>query len=174
MPTNIQTFPSLDDAIALAEFAHRNQRDQAGEPYIRHPMRVLRAVQEQGAAPYVQIAAVLHDVTEDTAYTPAMLLSLGVLPAAVDIIKLVDRDYSELLFLDSRPEWRAMSRSSQEYKDARDDFYYFYIRLNPGALQLKLADIGDNQLPWRVVYLPQAKQAYLREKYTKAIKLLTE
>lgn len=177
----IQTFSSLDDAIALAEFAHRNQRDQSGAPYIRHPMRVLAAVQEQGAPPYVQIAAVLHDVTEDSAYTPQILLDLGVLPAAVDIVKLLDRHVSGAKFhalnigRDSEydsPKRRAWYPSLGP--DAQDEFYYAEIRNNPGALQGKLADIGDNRLPWRVVYLPRERQIRLDIKYTKALKLLTE
>ena len=60
------------------------------------------------------------------------------------------------------------------YRDARDAFYYRQIRKNEGAKQLKLADIADNSLTWRVVYLPERKQAALHEKYTKARKLLTE
>ena len=165
----LQTYSSLDDAIALAEFAHRNQRDQSGAPYIRHPMRVLQAVQEQGAPPYVQIAAVLHDVTEDTKYTPDILLDLGVLPAAVDIVRLVDRHVSKLA-------WITLSKgvAIRHFPGSADEFYYAQIRRNPGALQVKLADIGDNRLPWRLVYLPQTKQDRLNEKYTKAIKLLTE
>ena len=40
-----QKFKTLNDVIALAEFAHRNQTDQAGMPYIDHPRRVIQAVQ---------------------------------------------------------------------------------------------------------------------------------
>lgn len=168
----IQSYSTLDDAIALAEFAHRNQRDQAGEPYIRHPMRILRALQEQGARSYEQIAGVLHDVTEDTRYTPSILLELGILPAAVDIIKLVDRHHSKY-------KWAQMSayhfqETGEEFKLSADEFYYHEIRNDPGALKLKLCDIGDNTLPWRVVYLPKPKQEYLNKKYTLALKLLTE
>lgn len=171
MPT-LQTYSSLDDAIALAEFAHRNQRDQSGAPYIRHPMRVLAAVQEQGAPPYVQIAAVLHDVTEDTKYTPEMLLELGILSAAVDIIKLVDRKHSRALHV--RTATRHYQEFGSDWDTGVDEYYYMQIRENPGALQVKLADIGDNRLPWRVVYLPLTKQKHLNDKYTKALKLLTE
>lgn len=41
----MQKFKTLSDAIALAEFAHRNQYDKAGMPYIAHPKRVMEAVQ---------------------------------------------------------------------------------------------------------------------------------
>lgn len=161
----MQTFKSLDDIVALATFAHRNQTDKAGMAYIEHPLRVMRAVQAQGAMPYVQMAAVLHDVTEDTAFTPDMLLALGVPEAAVEIVRLVDRDYSLDVY------------SGEQEKGTiactKDEFYYLNIRKNPGAVQVKLADIGDNLQPWRLSYLPEDTQDRLRVKYHKAINLLT-
>lgn len=161
---------TLDDCIRLAEFAHFHQRDKAGEPYVKHPKRVLKSVQEQGAQPYVQMAAILHDVTEDTKFTCDMLLNLGVPEAAVEIVKLVDRDFSKNVFVN----WStAFTSDDVEYFWTPDDFYYAQIRKNPGAVQVKLADIGDNLQPWRLSYLPEATQIRLREKYAKAIELLT-
>src|SRR5690348_1607586 len=90
----MQKFSTLQDAIDLAEYAHRNQFDKAGMPYIDHPKRVLAAVQGQGRQPYIQIAAVFHDITEDTAFTPSMLPELGFSEAAVEIVALLDRDIS--------------------------------------------------------------------------------
>ena len=58
------------DAYALAAEAHKEQRRKTGEPYIIHPIAVARIVAEElelGANPV--IAAFLHDVVEDTAYT---------------------------------------------------------------------------------------------------------
>ena len=58
------------DAFALAKEAHSAQRRKSGEPYIIHPIAVARIVAEElelGANPI--IAAFLHDVVEDTAYT---------------------------------------------------------------------------------------------------------
>jgi len=94
----MQKFKTLSDVIALAEFAHRNQVDKAGLPYIEHPRRVLAKVQAQGALPYVQMAAILHDVTEDTAFTPEILLTLGVPESAVEIVRLLDRDASAVWY----------------------------------------------------------------------------
>lgn len=176
----MQKFKTLSDVIALAEFAHRNQTDKAGMPYIKHPMRVMQNVQAQGAMPYVQMAAVLHDVTEDTAFTPDMLLDLGVPEAAVEVVRLCDREHSSNLF-DAMNCGRDTGTSHHKGKvwymalgkDARDEFYYGEIRKNSAALQVKLADIGDNLQPWRLNYLPAEKQAYLRDKYAKAINLLT-
>lgn len=142
----MQTFKSLPDAIALAEFAHRSQLDKAGLPYIEHPKRVLAKVQAQGALPYVQIAAILHDVTEDTRFTDFMLIDLGFSEAAVDIVSLLDRNRNK----------------DHGYNDEE---YYLRIRKNPGALMVKLADIEDNLSPWRLSYLSPATQSRLRRKY---------
>lgn len=155
---------TLADCIDLATFAHRHQYDKAGEPYITHPLRVLESVKAQGGQPYVQMAAVLHDVTEDTPFTPDMLLTLGVPEAAVRIVELVDRDASFLLYENER--------EAGNIACDRNDFYYLRIKQNPGALMVKLADIGDNMQPWRLSYLPPETQDRLRKKYGKAVEIL--
>ncbi len=183
-----QKFKTLADCVALAEFAHRNQQDKAGFPYIDHPRRVLANVQQQGAPPYTQMAAILHDVTEDTAFTCTMLLDLGVPEAAVNIVRLVDRDASQSFF---EQQWKfsaeyeaLMNEPLESYEDpqayiaratvrARDKYYYKYIRTSPEAVKVKLADIGDNLQPWRLSYLPPETQERLRKKYATAVELLT-
>lgn len=159
----MQKFKTLPDAIALAEFAHRNQVDKAGLPYIEHTKRVLAKVQAQGALPHVQIAAVLHDVTEDTAFTSDILLALGFSEAAVKIVRLLDRDHSEILWY-HQPDIDDLI--------TKDDFYYQKIREDVGARLVKLADIEDNLSPWRLVYLEEATQKRLRAKYAKARQIL--
>lgn len=57
--------PTLENAIALAATAHAGQIDKAGQPYILHPLRVMLSVQTL----HERMAAVLHDVVEDTAVT---------------------------------------------------------------------------------------------------------
>jgi (p)ppGpp synthase/HD superfamily hydrolase len=66
----------LDGAIALAVQAHAGQRDKAGAPYILHPLRLMirlgiEATEEE------QMAAVLHDVVEDTPYKLPELRQFG-------------------------------------------------------------------------------------------------
>lgn len=161
----MQTFKTLNDAIALAEFAHRNQTDKAGLPYIDHPKRVLAKVQAQGALPYVQMAAVLHDVTEDTSFTPDHLLDLGFGEPVVEIVKLVDRNHSAEL-------WDYLDPIDPANKTERDRFYYEQIRKNPGALMVKLADIADNTEPWRLSYFTPETRGRLERKYERAVELL--
>jgi (p)ppGpp synthase/HD superfamily hydrolase len=142
----MQKFQTLQDAIALAEFAHRNQQDKAGMPYIDHPKRVLATVQAMGGKPYVQMAAVLHDVVEDTVITLDMLEALGFSPAVVLLVDLLTR------------------------RDTVDsDLYYAQIRENPDAVLIKAADIRDNTAPWRLSYLPEETQARLAKKYARAL-----
>lgn len=188
----MQKFKTLADAIALAEFAHRNQTDKAGLPYIDHPRRVMETVKSQGALPYVQQAAILHDVTEDTTFTTDMLLALGFSEATVNVVRLVDRDYSEKVWnsLIAQREFEVnelsyhMSESDayREYDEAnfpgpirsmdKDGFYYYSIANDPGAVQVKKADIADNLSPWRLSYLSEETQTRLKVKYNKALNIL--
>ncbi len=55
----------LERAIEIAVDAHAGQTDKAGEPYIRHPLRVMRAMDTDTE----RVVAVLHDVVEDSPYT---------------------------------------------------------------------------------------------------------
>jgi len=64
---------TLEKAIALAAQAHEGQKDKAGEPYILHLLRVALAVR----TPKARIAAVLHDILEDTDVTEAQLQEMG-------------------------------------------------------------------------------------------------
>ncbi|MGH1338249.1 MAG: RelA/SpoT family protein [Aureispira sp.] len=60
----------LDKAYSLARLAHSQQRRKSGELYIFHPIEVARiCAQELGLGPTSIIAALLHDVVEDTLVT---------------------------------------------------------------------------------------------------------
>ncbi len=64
---------TIEKAIEIAARAHAGQRDKAGAPYIFHPLRLMLAVRGDE----VRMAAVLHDVVEDTPLTFEDLLSEG-------------------------------------------------------------------------------------------------
>lgn len=62
---------SIKKAFELANEAHMPQRRQTGEPYILHPLavaKILSMEMEQADANLI-MAALLHDVVEDTPYT---------------------------------------------------------------------------------------------------------
>lgn len=64
---------TLERAIEIAAVAHAGQLDKAGEPYILHPLRVMMRVTGQ----HERMAAVLHDVVEDTVVTLEQLAQEG-------------------------------------------------------------------------------------------------
>lgn len=64
---------TLERAIQIAAAAHAGQIDKAGQPYILHPLRVMLRVTSE----HERIAAILHDVVEDTDITHEQLATEG-------------------------------------------------------------------------------------------------
>ena len=107
----------IEEAIRIAVDAHRGQRDRGGAPYILHPLRVMLRVQSDAE----RMAAVLHDVVEDSAWTLDDLRARGF---ADEVLAAVD----------------ALSRREGE------DYGAFVERAaaHPVARRVKLADLEDN------------------------------
>ena len=60
----------IKKAFFLAKEAHKGVRRRSGEPYLLHPIAVAKiAVEEIGLGVKSVVAALLHDVVEDTEYT---------------------------------------------------------------------------------------------------------
>lgn len=107
----------LEDAIAFAARAHTGQIDKAGIPYILHPLRVMMAFDSLE----LRVAAVLHDVVEDTGATLADIeMRFGV--RMREIIDALTR------------------RKGESYDDFIDR-----CALDVAARHVKLADIRDNK-----------------------------
>ncbi|MGU3292521.1 HD domain-containing protein [Williamsia sp. M5A3_1d] len=135
----------LADSIAVE--AHEGQTDKLGVDYIAHPRSVARRVDQDDE---IAVAgALLHDVVEDSGLSAADLLERGMPTAVVDVVTLLTRD-----------------------KSVSDEDYYAAIKNHPRALQVKLADLADNNDPDRVSRLPEALQQKLRAKYEKAYRAL--
>ena len=56
----------IEDAYNLANEKHQGQLRKSGEPYIIHPLSVAIILAELNVGPNTIIAAILHDVVEDT------------------------------------------------------------------------------------------------------------
>jgi (p)ppGpp synthase/HD superfamily hydrolase len=82
---------SIEDAIEFIKKALEGQVDKSGKPYWEHPYHVMKRLPND-ATYDVHIAALLHDVLEDTSYTEIDLLNLGVSQSSINMIKLVSRD----------------------------------------------------------------------------------
>lgn len=61
-------YDKIEKAYLLAKDAHKNQKRRSGEPYIMHPVAVARILFNLGMDNECIIAALLHDVVEDTEY----------------------------------------------------------------------------------------------------------
>lgn len=80
----------LIKALGIAYRAHYGQRDKAGKPYILHPVNVALKTKTKDAF----IAALLHDVMEDSDYTADDLLKAGIPDHIVDALRLLTHDKS--------------------------------------------------------------------------------
>jgi guanosine-3',5'-bis(diphosphate) 3'-pyrophosphohydrolase len=108
---------TLERAIELAARAHAGQRDKGDQPYILHPLRVMQAMNGEAE----RIAAVLHDIVEDTPTTFEDLLAEGFSADVVDAVRALTKFEGE----------------TREQAARR-------IVGNPIARAVKLADIADN------------------------------
>ena len=78
----------LDNAIALAATSFEGEFDKGGQPYILHCIQVMENVKKWNDVE-LQIAAVLHDIIEDTTITAEKLLEMGYSPRVVRIVQAV-------------------------------------------------------------------------------------
>ncbi len=59
----------VESAYAFSDAAHRGQFRSSGDPYVSHPLAVAGTLADWHLDPQALIAALLHDVMEDTAIT---------------------------------------------------------------------------------------------------------
>ncbi len=108
---------TIERAIEIAARAHAGQVDKAGAPYIFHPLRLMFAVN----TPEQKMAAILHDVVEDTDVTFEYLRAEGFPTEVLAAVKALTKAEGEARLDAAR---RAAA--------------------NPIARVVKLADVTDN------------------------------
>jgi len=108
---------TIEKAIELAAREHAGDTDKAGEPYLYHPLRLMFSVSK----PFEKMAAVLHDIVEDTAIT---LNDLRAMDFPEEVVTAVDA----LTKRDGEGRMDAAKRAAA----------------NDIALIVKLADVTDN------------------------------
>lgn len=138
--TGKQATTLLEKALAIALRAHLGQKDKAGAPYILHPLRVMLSMETE----LEMIAAVLHDVVEDSGLTVEDLRREGIPEVALAAIEHLTH------------------REAESY----DDFIE-RVKQNTLACKVKLADLEDN-LNIARIERPTEKDLARLEKYQRA------
>ena len=132
------------NAMKLCFQPHIDQTDKSGLPYVFHPFHLAEQMTDEATT----VAALLHDVVEDTAYTLKDLENMGFSREVLDALAL-------LTHADSIP-----------YLD-----YVAEIRKNPIARAVKLADLAHNSDLTRLDSVDEKALARV-EKYKTAINIL--
>ncbi len=133
-------------ALKLCFNAHKDQVDKDGIPYVFHPFHLAEQMEDEDTT----VAALLHDVVEDTPYTFEDLEKMGFSENVMVALKLLTHD------------------PAVPYME-----YVARIRENPIAKAVKLADLRHNSDPTRPEVRDE-KMLARKEKYAKALALLTE
>lgn len=136
--------PMTKKALNLCFTAHKDQMDKSGMPYVFHPFHLAEQMTDEETT----IAALLHDVVEDTPYTFEDLAAMGFSDAVMDALRLLTHS-------DDTP-----------YME-----YVAQIKPNPIARAVKLADLRHNSDPARLETL-DGRALIRAEKYRKAIEYL--
>jgi len=127
---------TLERAIAIATEAHAGQVDKAGQPYILHPIRVMLRMNSSTE----MMAAVLHDVVEDSSVTLEFLRAEGFPPEVLSAV-------------DALTKRRGESRIDAAHRAKQD----------PIARGVKLADNAENMDLSRIAKPTERDYARLEE-----------
>ena len=138
--------PLTKKAMKLCFTAHKDQLDKSGLPYVFHPFHLA----EQMTDEFTTVAALLHDVVEDTEYTFSNLADMGFPEEVLAALRLLTHD------------------PAVPYMD-----YVAQAKSNPIARAVKIADLLHNSDPTRLDVLTP-RDIERAEKYQKALRLLEE
>lgn len=133
-------------AMKLCFHAHKDQVDKSGMPYVFHPFHLAEQMPDEETT----VAALLHDVVEDTDYTIRDLQSLGFPDNVLEAIALMTHD------------------KAVPYME-----YVEKIKKNRIAAVVKRADLIHNSDLSRLDTVDEKALRRVR-KYKKAIELLGE
>ncbi len=132
-------------AALIAYNAHKDQSDKGGYPYIMHPIHIAEQMETEDET----IAALLHDVIEDTDIGFDYLKKEGFSDTVINCLKILTKDPNE------------------DYMD-----YIRKIKKTGGiALKIKKADMAHNMIAERISKKIQSDESRM-EKYRAAFDIL--
>ena len=132
-------------AMRLCYEAHHGQTDKAGVPYVFHPFHLAEQMTDEDSA----VAALLHDVAEDTEYTLEDLATMGFSARVMEALRLLTHD------------------PSVPYLE-----YVASLKENPIARAVKLADLAHNSDPTRLP--PELRNPEREDRYRRAMAILKD
>ncbi|MFI3129572.1 MAG: bifunctional (p)ppGpp synthetase/guanosine-3',5'-bis(diphosphate) 3'-pyrophosphohydrolase [Bacillota bacterium] len=138
----------LVGAVEFAFSAHEGQKRSSGEDYIIHPIQVAIILMDIGLDPETIIAALIHDVVEDTQYT------------SQDIEQKFGKEVCDLVIGVTKLE--KIDFKSQEEEQA-ENFrkMFFAMAKDIRVLMIKLADRLHNMRT--LSFLPKARQVKMAQ-----------
>ena len=147
--------PTIASTMAFIDRLFHGVTDKGGRPYAGHCFRVMERL-PAAASLDEKLAALLHDVIEDTPTTADDLRRMGYSERAIWLVEKL-----------SRPPASAGPRLS----------YIDWIRSiaatsDAGLIAIKLADNADNSDPERIAALPESERSIIR-RYERAREILT-
>lgn len=131
-------------AMKLCFEAHKDQVDKSGLPYVFHPFHLAEQMDDE----LTTVAALLHDVVEDTDYALDDLRNMGFPEEVLEALALLTHE-------DSVPYMEYVAKAKE----------------NSIARAVKLADLRHNSDLTRLDYVDDRALARV-EKYRQAMELL--
>lgn len=144
--------PSLETTVSLIQILHHKQL-YGEKPYWLHPVRVMNKL-PKSAANDEKLAALLHDVVEDTLFTFEDLQLVGYSDAVIEMLKLLTKNPDK----SKRPTYMNWIKS-------------IIASGNIGAMRVKYADNEDNSDPENIATLPPEKRD-IEKRYKKSMDIL--
>jgi (p)ppGpp synthase/HD superfamily hydrolase len=130
----------LEKVYQFAAKAHEGQtRKYAADPYIFHPLRVMKTCKQFTADDRVLAAALLHDVLEDTEVTENEMsgwLQTIMSHADARLTLQYVKDLTDVFIKKDYPQWNRSTRKSRELERLTE--------ISADAQTIKYADIMDN------------------------------
>lgn len=135
----------IELALEIALEAHKGQVDKAGECYVLHPLRLMNKMNND----YERVVALLHDVLEDSFYSPEKLQEKGIPTEVIEAVLCLTK------------------KNGESYEK-----FILRAKSNKLARAVKKVDLEDNINILRLKELTQIDLDRLR-KYHNAWKVIT-
>ncbi len=147
--SEIEQRPTVEETIEFIKKAHEDQTDKGGNPYWTHLVSVMRRL--KSPMEDEKLAALLHDIVEDTPISLDQLREMGYSENTIRMVDLLTRKPGSGTYI----EWiRSIAASG-----------------NKGAIKIKIADNEDNSDPKRVAQL-LPEQRSIAKRYERSLKIL--